>query len=71
MIDKIEPLEEPYEGELMKEVNRRWLEKCNEMVDTFNEMTNTFTEITDTFNSMAEKFEEWELEQERIQRLYG
>ena len=57
MIDKIEPLEEPYEGELMKEVNRRWLEKCNEMIDTFN--------------AMIEKFEEWELEQERIQRLYG
>jgi len=57
MIEKIEPLEEPEEGELMKDVNRRWLEKCNEMVDTFN--------------SMVEKFEEWELEQERIQRLYG
>ena len=57
MIEKIEPLEEPEEGELMKDVNRRWLEKCNEMVDTFN--------------SMIEKFEEWEIEQERIQRLYG
>ena len=57
MIDKIEPLEEPEQGELMKDVNRRWLEKCNEMIDTFN--------------SMIEKWEEWELEQERIQRLYG
>ena len=57
MIDKIEPMEEPEQGELMKDVNRRWLEKCNEMIDTFN--------------SMIEKWEEWELEQERIQRLYG
>ena len=57
MIDKIEPMEEPEQGELMKDVNRRWLEKCNEMIDTFN--------------AMIEKFEEWELEQERIQRLYG
>jgi len=57
MIDKIEPMEEPEQGELMKDVNRRWLEKCNEMIDTFN--------------SMIEKWEEWELEQETIQRLYG
>jgi hypothetical protein len=57
MIEQIEPMEEPADGELMKDVNRRWLEKCNEMIDTFN--------------SMIEKFEEWELEQERIQRLYG
>jgi len=64
MIDKIEPMEEPEQGELMMEVNRRWLEKCNEMIGTFNEMA-------DTFNSMSEKWEEWELEQERIQRLLG
>jgi len=57
MIEKIEPMEEPEQGELMKDVNRRWLEKCNEMIDTFN--------------SMIEKWEEWELEQETIQRLYG
>ena len=64
MIDKIEPMEEPAEDELMKDVNRRWLEKCNEMIGTFNDMT-------DTFNSMSEKFEEWEVEQEKIQRLLG
>ena len=64
MIDKIEPMEDPEEGELMKDVNRRWLEKFNEMFRTFNDMA-------ETFNSMTETWEEWEVEQERIQRLLG